>query len=59
MGLYRWGNAVVVSSMFIARLLEVNGSNDKSCLQSVFGGGARLRKRGDGRRDSDPARALG
>lgn len=38
MGLYRWGNGVVVSSMLIALLLKANESNDKSCLQSVFGG---------------------
>ncbi|CAM9140611.1 unnamed protein product, partial [Laminaria digitata] len=38
MRLYRWGNGVVVSSMFIALLIKANESNEKSGHLSVFGG---------------------
>lgn len=38
MSLYRWGNGVVLASMYVALLLKANESNDKSSLLSVFGG---------------------
>lgn len=38
MSLYRWGNGVVVASMFVALLVKANESNeDKSGMLSVFG----------------------
>lgn len=37
MKLYRWGNGVVLASMYVALLIKANNSNDKSGLVSVFG----------------------
>ncbi|CAM9807566.1 unnamed protein product, partial [Laminaria digitata] len=38
MSLYRWGNGVVLASMYVALLLKANESNEKSGLVSAFGG---------------------
>lgn len=38
MSLYRWGNGVVLASMYVALLLKANESNEKPGLISVFGG---------------------
>ena len=38
MRLYRWGNGVVLASMYVALLLKANESGEKSGLTSVFGG---------------------
>ena len=38
MSLYRWGNGVVLASMYVALLLKANESGEKSGLTSVFGG---------------------
>ena len=38
MSLYRWGNGVVLSSMFVALLLKANSSTEQSGILSVFGG---------------------
>ena len=37
MSLYRWGNGVILASMFVALLMEADGSNDESGTLSVFG----------------------
>ena len=37
MNLYRWGNGVVLASMYVSLLLKANDSNDRSGLVSVFG----------------------
>ncbi|CAM9093171.1 unnamed protein product, partial [Laminaria digitata] len=38
MGLYRWGNGVILGSMFVALLMKADGSNDESARVSVLGG---------------------
>ena len=38
MSLYRWGNGVVLASMFVALLLKASSSTEQSGIWSVFGG---------------------
>lgn len=38
MSLYRWGNGVVLASIFVALVLKANASNERSGVLSVFGG---------------------
>ncbi|CAM9547833.1 unnamed protein product, partial [Laminaria digitata] len=37
MSLYRWGNGVVLASMYVALLIKTNDSNQRSGVVSVFG----------------------
>lgn len=60
MRLYRWGNGLVLSSMFIFLLLKANHESiEQSGLLSVLGGGAHLREYGYDLRGIGASSAVG
>lgn len=38
MGLYRWGNGVILASIYVALLMKADPSNEESGRSSVLGG---------------------